>query len=137
GSAAARAPFVEEFHQWKIEEERFLEPLERFLVASMVEPRGLLEVYEDTAQRTTRKTIQAQIEIDPITGGWLYGDDGSPNLLTDDRGQFVTAPDATVPSAETTIDSTEPERLGPQYRVIPYADSVITPGHAREKQEIW
>jgi hypothetical protein len=38
GTAADRAPFVEEFHQWKVEEERFEEPLERLLTAAMVEP---------------------------------------------------------------------------------------------------
>jgi hypothetical protein len=42
-----------------------------------------------------------------------------------------------VPSAETVIDSEERVRLGPQYRILPYRDSIILPGHAREKQEIW
>ena len=35
------------------------------------------------------------------------------------------------------VDTLEPVRSGPNYRILPYADSVIMPGHARDKQEIW
>jgi hypothetical protein len=84
-----------------------------------------------------RKTILAQIEIDPVTGGWLYDESGDPKFLQDDAGQYVEAPDESVPAAQVVIDSTEAVRLGPQYRVLPYRDSVVLPGHARERQEIW
>jgi hypothetical protein len=42
-----------------------------------------------------------------------------------------------VPAVKVVIDSLEPIRTGPQYRVIPYRDSVVLPGHARDKDEIW
>jgi len=137
GQAADRAPFVEEFHQWKAEEERLQSVLDRLWLIAMIEPRGLIEVYEDTTTRTVRKTINAAIEIDPLTQSMVFDDEGNPSFQTDERGQFVEAQDPNVPAAETTIDSTEPVRLGPQYRVLPYRDSIILPGHAREKQDIW
>jgi hypothetical protein len=49
----------------------------------------------------------------------------------------VTPTDPAVPAVKVVVDSLEPIRSGPQYRVIPYRDSVILPGHARDKDEIW
>lgn len=137
GTAADRAPFVEEFHQWKVEEERLQNVLDRLWLISMIEPRGLLEIYEDVTQRTVRKTIHAQIARDPLTGMQLYGEDGMPELAMDQHGQYLEVTDPDHGAAETVIDSTEQVRLGPQYRVLPYRDSIILPGHARERQEIW
>jgi hypothetical protein len=65
GASADRAPFVEEFSQWKLEEERFQSILDRLWLISLIEPRGLLEVYEDTTTRWSRKTIRAQVEPIP------------------------------------------------------------------------
>jgi hypothetical protein len=39
--------------------------------------------------------------------------------------------------ATTVVDGFETVRKGPQQRVIPYRDSVILPGHARERRDIW
>lgn len=137
GAAADRAPFVEEFHQVKQEEERFQGVADRIWTMGLVEPRALLEIYEDTSIRRTRKTIKAKIQIDPMTGGQLFDEDGAPMLETDERNKFVESTDENEPAAETVIDSDEPVRLGPQYRLLPYRDSVMMPGHAREKQDIW
>ena len=93
GQAADRAPFVEEFHQWKAEEERLQSVLDRLWTISMIEPRGLIEVYEDTTTRTVRKTMHAAIEVDPMTGSVVYDEDGQPLLQTDERGQYVEATD--------------------------------------------
>lgn len=137
GQAADRAPFVEEFHQWKAEEERLQSTLDRWSQIALIEPRALLEVYEDTTMRTVRKTIVAQQEMDPLTGSQLWDEDGQPMLLTDEQGQYVETQGPDQPGVEVTVDSTEQVRLGPQYRILPYRDSVILPGHAREKQDIW
>src|SRR6266851_1536877 len=69
GDAAGRAPFVEEFHQWKAEEERLQTVLDKLILISLIEPRGLLEVSEGSEWRTVRKRIQAKVQSDPFTGG--------------------------------------------------------------------
>jgi hypothetical protein len=137
GDATDRAPFVEEFHQWKAEEERLQSVIDRLLQISLIEPRGLLEVYEGTEYRTVRKTIQAAVEMDPMTGGLVYGEDGQPSLQRGEDGQIVEAKGEQAFAAVTVVDVPEPVRVGPCYRVIPYRDSAILPGHARDQAEIW
>ena len=137
GHAADRAPFVEEFHQWKAEEERLQSVLDKLILISLIEPRGLLEISEGSEWRTVRKRLHAQVQHDPETGGLRFDDQGQVQFAKDDDGQYLEATDPSMPSAEVLIDATENQRIGPQYRVIPYRDSVILPGHAREKQEIW
>lgn len=137
GAAADNAPFVEEFHQWKAEEERLQSVLDKLLLISLIEPRGLLEVSEGSEWRTVRKRIQAQIQTDPTTGGIVYDDQGQPQPLKKPDGSYLESTDKMAPSAQILIDSTENQRIGPQYRIIPYRDSVILPGHARDKDEIW
>jgi hypothetical protein len=137
GQAADHAPFVEEFHQWKAEEERLQSVLDKLILISLIEPRGLLEVSEGSEWRTVRKRIQAQIQTDPTTGGMVYGEDGQPQPAMKPDGSYMETTDPLVPSAQILIDSTENQRIGPQYRIIPYRDSVILPGHAREKEEVW
>ena len=136
GANADKAPFVEEFHQWKAEEERLQSVLDRLVLQSLIEPRGLLEVSEGTEWRTTRKTIQAAIQTDPMTGGPVFGATGEPELARDDHDQLREASGDEL-AAETVIDSRERIRTGPVYRLLPYRDSVILPGHARDKDDIW
>jgi hypothetical protein len=147
GQAANNAPFVEEFHQWKAEEERLQSVLDKWALISLIEPRGLLEVTEGTQTRKVRKEIWAQLALaaDPITNEMkpVFQEDGSPALQTDAQGKYIEAPEVDpmtgmeIPAAKTVIDSDEPIRSGPQYRIIPYRDSLILPGHARDKEEIW
>jgi hypothetical protein len=136
GQAADRAPFLEEFHQWKAEEERLQHVLDRLSLISLIEPRGLLEVSEGTEYRTVRKTINAKVEVDPITGGMVYDPQTlQPKLVTNRDGTFIEAEGPEL-SAQATVDVPERVRTGPVYRILPYRDSLITPGHARDKQDI-
>lgn len=137
GAAADRAPIVEEFHQWKAEEERLQSVMDRLAQISLIEPRGLLEIAEGTDFRTVRKTIRAAVETHPETGGPIYDDQGNPILQTNEDGTYVEAQDDNQMSAETVIDSRERVRTGPVYRILPYRDSCILPGHARDKDEIY
>jgi hypothetical protein len=136
GDAAERAPFVEEFHQWKAEEEGLQGVLDKLSLMAMVEPRGLLEIAEGTEMRAVRKRINAKLLTDPDTGGIVYGEDFQPQHETDDEGNIVEAT-AQEPSAQTVIDSYERVRTGPVYRILPYRDSLIIPAHARDKQDIY
>jgi hypothetical protein len=136
GEAGDKAPFVEEFHQWKAEEERLQSVLDKLAVISLVEPRGLLEVAEGTEVRTSRREIQAKIQTDPNTGGPMFGEDAEPMLARDERGQLIEAGHDEV-SATAVIDETKRVRTGPIYRILPYRDSLILPGHARDESEIF
>ncbi len=135
GQAAERAPFVEEFHQWKAEEERLQSVLDKASLMALVEPRVLLEISESSERRTSRKTIAAKPVLSPM-GGFVYDEQGNPTLETGPDGAYVEA-QANEMAVNTVIDSNELVRTGPQYRVIPYRDSVVMPGHARDEQEIW
>jgi hypothetical protein len=146
GQSAQNAPFVEEFHQWKAEEERLQSVLDKWALCALIEPRGLLEVTEGTQMRKVRKEMWAQVALqpDPLTGQPrpVFDEKGNPELATDPQGKYIEAPETDamglpVPAAQVVVDSLEPIRSGPQYRVIPYRDSLILPGHARDKEEIW
>jgi hypothetical protein len=136
GDAADRAPFVEEFHQWKVEEEQLRQVLDRWLLCALIEPRGLLEVAEGTELRTTRKRVSAKVLTDPETGAFIYDDKMQLQGVTGEDGKYIQAgPDE--PALDVVVDDTAPVRTGPVYRVLPYRDSVILPGHARDEAEIW
>lgn len=135
GKAASRAPFVEEFHQWKVEEERLQSVLDKLSLNALIEPRGLVEVYESSERRPARKQIHAKPQTTP-EGGLVFDAQGQPQLATDPQGQFQEA-DPQDMAVTTVIDSSDVVRTGPQYRVLPYRDSLILPGHARDKEEIW
>jgi hypothetical protein len=153
GQTANNSPFVEEFHQWKAEEEGLQGVFDRLSLISLIEPRGLLEVREGTQMRRVRKESFVAMELapvmDPMTGqpvqnlmgqpeqAPVFDETGQPKLQTGPDGKFVEPTDPNVPAVKVVIDSLEPIRTGPQYRVIPYRDSVVLPGHARDKDEIW
>ena len=136
GQAADRAPFVEEFHQWKAEEERLQSVLDKLALISLIEPRGLLEVSEGVEQRKTRSQIRAKAKTDPVTGGLIYDEKGKPQPEMGLDGKYVPAGEADI-AMMLDVDTLEPVRSGPNYRIVPYADSAIFPGHARDKQDIW
>ena len=136
GDAANRAPYVEEFHQWKAEEERLQSVLDKLSLISLIEPRGLLEVSEGTDLRVTRTQIQAKAQTDPLTGGLLYDEEGKPQPEMGPEGKYLEAGPQDV-GIQVDVDTREPVRSGPNYRILPYRDSVVFPGHARDKQEVW
>ena len=135
GASTDKAPFVEEFHQWKAEEERLQSVLDRLSLLSLIEPRGLIEIAEGSERRTVRRTIKAKAETDPRTGMPIYGEDAAPKLALGPDGNPIEAGEMDF-ALETVIDSDERIRTGPVYRVLPYRDSLITPGHARDREEI-
>lgn len=142
GKSANKAPFVEDFHQWAAESEGLQSFVGRAVHSSLIEPRGVLEVFEDTTERVTRKTINAAVVTtpDPVTGQPVWVMDGEtqqPALQTDESGRYVEVLDAMTPSAQVTIDETERVRKGPGYRVLSYEHFAVLPGHAREKADIY
>ena len=136
GDAADKAPFVEEFTQWKAEEDRLASVADKLVLAALVEPRGLIEVYEGTEMRVTRKRIMAKVKTDPMTGALLYDEELNLQCEIGPDGKYV-APGQGDVAEEKVVDERARVRTGPVERVIPYRDSVILPGHARDKEEIW
>lgn len=136
GPAAVNAPFVEEFHQWQLEAEGFQSAFARAAHASLIEPRGVLEVYQDTLRRPVRRTIQAALQLAP-DGTALVNAQGQPILQQQPDGTYVEVTDDQTPSAQVEIDSYETVGRGPRFRTIAYRDFLLLPGHATEKTEVW
>lgn len=135
GPSADKAPYVEAFHEWKQEEERLQLAIDKALHRAWIEPAGILEIIESTQTRTTRKTIHAALELS-LDGGPVIGEDGTPKLQMGPDGRYVEA-QGDQGSADVVVDSRDPVRRGPAYQVIPYADFLTLPGHARSQDDIW
>ena len=137
GDAAERAPFVEEFHQWQAESEGLQRALYEAILMAFIEPRGTLEVYEDSLTRVSRKTLKVKLALTE-DGRPILDDKGDPSYQRRPDGAYVEVTgDETEPQAEIVVDSTEQVRKGPQYRIIPYRDFLVLPGHVANKAEIW
>jgi hypothetical protein len=137
GEAADRAPIVEEFHQWKMEEERLQSVVDRAFLLSLIEPIGIHEVVEGTETRMVRERVTARLARDPLTGAAMLDDQGQPVLERDEQGDIVTAEAAEPGTAETIVDRTQPIRTGPVHKVVPFRDFYMLPGHARDRSEVW
>lgn len=136
GEAADRAPYVEEFTQVKAESGAVQNTLDKLALISLIEPRGLLEVYEGTERRKVRKRVLAKAVTDPMTGGLVYGEDLQPMTEMGPDGKLVEA-GAEDLGVETVVDEYSLVRTGPCERILPYRDSLILPAHARDKEDIW
>ena len=143
GEAGQKAPFVEEFHQWQAETTGFQSTFAKAVHLSLIEPRGTIEVYEEAGRRPVRRTIRAAIQL-AEDGTALIGEDLKPLLQRKPDGTYVEVtdnpglpPEMQPPSADTVIDDYEMIARGPRYRVIPYRDFLVLPGHASEKSQVW
>ena len=148
GPSAVHAPFVEEFHQRALEDERLQDYADEWVLRGLVEGVGTLEVSEAFEMRTERVRKRVALQIDDLTGQPILGEDNQPLLQTDpETGEHVEVqeeqaqpgmpPAPPQPSAEVEMDVAEPVRLGPDYDVIPYADFFVLPAHARNRKQIW
>ena len=139
GASSKKAPFVEDFHQWQAESEGLQATLARVIHQSLVETRGVLEVYEETTMRVVRKTIQAKLAMTP-DGQFQLDAKLQPVLEKDEDGNYIEVMDTeggAIGTGETVIDAPERVRKGPGYRVLDYRHFLVLPGHAREKADIW
>lgn len=135
GPSAARARVVEEFHQKAQEEERLQGYIDEWVLNGLVEGVGTLEISENTEQRTEQRTRTLKALLDPLTQQPMADAKGQPVPVQAD-GVFVDA-EETETGIEAQVDQMEPVRTGPAYDVIPYADFLTLPVHARNKSHIW
>lgn len=136
GGAAKRAPLVEEFHEWKVQEEGLDDYLDRVMLSSLVETMGILEVVEKGEAQRQKVTRTIKIATHPDDGSWIMDEEGHPQLAQDEQGQYIDAV-GDEPRVEAVIDQLMRVRGGPDYRVLSERDFLLLPGHARERKDIW
>lgn len=142
GDAERKAPFVEEFHNWQAETEGFQGVFSNGVFLSLIEPAGIIEVYEDTMRRPVRKKIRAALALAP-DGSAMVGADMQPQLQSGPDGKYIEAPEVDpmtgqpVPSADVIMDDYELIAAGPREREIAYRDFLTLPAYAQNKSEVW
>lgn len=137
GDAAIRAPFVEEYHQWKAEEERLQSYVARAMHNALVEGTGVLEVSERSTYRKVRMKTNVQLQVDPETNLMVLDENGNPVPATDPETGDLLPPNPALPSARVVLDKLLPVRCGAQYRVLSLRDFFILPGHAADRADVW
>jgi len=138
GAAAERAAMVEEFHQWKLEEERLQGWLQRTLQLSLIEGTGVLECSERADMIKRRSMKQLAPKMDEETGTVVLGDDYQPQPMQDEEGEYQEADDPSQPGVmATAMDEFVPVRRGPSYRNVSLRDFLMLPAHAQDDSEVW
>jgi hypothetical protein len=135
GKDAAKAPLAEEFHQWKVEDERLQSYIGKAFHNALLEGNGILEVIERTDRRkvTERRDVAPKLNDE---GGLFLGEDGKPELDMDDDGMPKPAKEG-EPVVETTVSAFKSMRQGPGYRVVSLRDFLYLPGHAADKADLF
>lgn len=137
GTAAERAPIVEEFHQWKADETKLQQFMGRAVHNALIEGTGVLEVADRTVNIKTTKKIKALLQRDHTTGLLTIGEDGHPIPVRDTDMNFVEAQTPEDPALEVVTQVIMRTSAGPSYRVLSLKDFYILPGHASEISDIW
>lgn len=135
GTDAKKAPYAEEFHQWKMEEERLQTYLTKALHNALIEGNGILEVIDRADRRLVNQTqsLAAKLADD---GSPLLGDDNHPQIEMDEQGIPKPAAEG-QPAIQAEIKSYQTVRKGPGYRVVSLRDFLYLPGHAADKAELF
>lgn len=136
GDAAARAPFVESFHQWKAEQEKLQQFVVRVIHNSLVEGTGVLEVSDRVVLRKGIREIKALLQRDDQTGGAMLDQTGYPQPVMTKGGKYVEAGEG-EPHIKMVISDTVRATAGPSFRVLSLKNFYILPGHATEREDIW
>lgn len=136
GPDAEKAPFVEAFHEWQVDEEGLPDELAKVVHGALIEDCHILEVRERVETRKIVEQMDVALEVNEF-GGPIMGNDGKPKLKRHPTtGDFIPAKDG-EPSARIESTSTKSKRLGPEYDVISMKDFVFLPGHARNQRQVW
>jgi hypothetical protein len=135
GPDAQKAPFAEEFHQWKLEDERLQTYLTKALHNALIEGNGILEVIDRADRRLVKRTQHLACKM-AEDGSPLLGEDNQPQLDTDEHGIPKPAVEG-APSVQAEVQSYQTVRKGPGYRVVSLRDFLYLPGHAADKAELF
>jgi len=138
GDSAKKAPFVEEFHQRALEEERLQTALDAVMLRALVEPCGILEISEATEMRREQIEKRVKWATDPLTGGQMLDEKQQPLPERDpETGDYVEASTDDPNSITVQYDEMQHVRKGPEYDVPAYLDFHTLPAHAKNRSQIW
>jgi hypothetical protein len=135
GDAASRAPKVEEFHQWKAEDERLQTFVARTLHNALIEGNGLLEIDEKIDVTSTVTEMECAVECDE----WhrpILGEDGQMTPKRDEHGDVVPATSNEI-ALKAKVKDVNRYPCGPQYRVLKLEDFLYLPGHAEQMSDVY
>lgn len=141
GEDAAKAPYVEAFHDWQARKGDLREQLAKTVHGALIEDAYILEVSERIETRRVTESFDAALELHPEHGGPIFEADSKgamrPKLRIDPAtGEPVKAgKDEAAATVERTHLKTK--RLGPQYDPISMKDFVFLPGHAKGHSQVW
>ena len=136
GESASKAPAVEEFHQWKVEEERLQATLGKVFHQALIEGTGVLEVTERVEPRISRKTVSAKVQT-AEDGSMLLDGKGKPQPIYGEDGRFQPPASGDEPQADVLVTEHGVVRRGPSYRLVSLRDFLVLPGHAADASEVW
>lgn len=134
GDAASKAPFVEEFMDWKVRASELRSDLIKTIHGALLEDCYVLEVSEKIETRRITETIDVALELNEL-GAPVFAD-GKPKLQMDDTGEPIIAKEGEG-AATVQRTHTKTRRLGPQYDAISMKDFVFLPGHAKSGAQVW
>jgi hypothetical protein len=137
GQDASKAPFVEAFHEWQVEEEGLEEELGKVCHGALIEDAYILEVRERIETRRIVEEIDAALDMSTgATVMEVVDGEARPKLQRDDNGEPVQAQEG-QPAAKIKRDYVKTKRLGPEYDTISMKDFVYLPGHAKNQRQVW
>lgn len=135
GEDAKKAPFVEEFHQWKVEDERLQGYLSKGIHNGLVEGTGILEVIDRHEARMVHRVERLAAKVSE-QGLAILDEKNLPVPDVDEQGIPKPAVDG-LPMLEAKVSKIERTRTGPGYRIISLRDFLFLPGHAADKAELF
>lgn len=133
GADAAKAPYVEAFHDWQIRKSELKLELAKTIHGALIEDGYILEVSDKIETRKITQTVNAALDVS--TGGPVF-ESGQPKLKVDEFGDPVPAQEG---EAAAQVERTQivTRRLGPQYDAISLKDFVFLPGHVKSMKQVW
>lgn len=135
GESAKKAPFVEECHQWWVEQERLQTQMADVIHTALIDGTCIFEVSERAQKRKTTTEEDVALELD-ADGAPILDDKHEPTLKRHpETGDFI--PMTGEGSAKVAVARVKTIRKGPQYRVVNLRDFVSLPGHAKDASEVW
>jgi hypothetical protein len=135
GDAAKRAPKVEEFHQWKAEDERLQTFVAKALHNALIEGNGILEVEEKLDVTSTVTEMQCAVECDESNRPILDAD-MQMTPRRDEQGELVPAAEDEM-ALTVKVKDVNRAPCGPQYRVVKLDDFLYLPGHAEQMSDVY
>lgn len=137
GQDRDKAPAVEEFMQWRLEEMRAQGELVRAIQQSFIEEGSFLEACEDALEVRRTKTVKAQI-AKADDGAILLDTKGNPIPQYDEEsGEPVQAEDTAEEFTECVHKYTDTVRRGASLRLHSLKDFLVLPGHAKDRRDVW